>query len=128
MNYDESQKLSTFFIQRLKGLRYGQYIRNNNTNILSDYPFDIILFTFKICRPQIIYILTHKDFKDERHKVNYIMKIVESNINDVQNRVNNAKKSSNKITELEQDNLGYEGASYTKKTKEKKNDRLDKLW
>lgn len=67
---------------RIEGLRKGEYIPNGKETGIC-YPYKIILYTFKLMKGQINNALKSVDFKNEGHKINYILIIIEKNINDI---------------------------------------------
>lgn len=91
LGYDENQKLSRYMILKLLGLHEGNYVANRNIKKNACYPFSVITNTFKACRSKIEYALKHKSFNSEQQKINYIIAIVEGNINDIYIRMKNAK-------------------------------------
>ena len=88
MKYDDNQKLSKNMILRLRGLKDGKYIANNNIQSMDNYSYEIILLTFKYVKNHNLdYILSTKNFKTEDQKFNYIMAIVTNNINTIYNKL-----------------------------------------
>jgi hypothetical protein len=131
MGYDENQSLSKPMVLRLKGLLTGKFMENKNTESSANYTYETILYTFKFCSQNIRVGLHGKSFSDEMHRFNYILKIVEKNINDVYIRLKNAEKSKSKIENVDVKNLHHEGAEYAaseKNTVQKSNPKLDELW
>lgn len=126
--YDDSQSIPSSFILRLKGLTKGKYIENKKIEDKANYSYEIILYTFQICKPSIMNTLSNKTFENESYKFNYICKIVENNINDVYLRVKKAKKTEENIQNMDTKILSHKGGKYQKKTKEIKNKRLKDLW
>lgn len=126
--YDDSQSLPSKFVLMLKGLKKGKYIETKKQEDRADYSYKTILYTFQICKPQIDYALNNVDFNNENHKFNYIVKIVESNLNDVYIRLKKIDEQKTRIKELDTENLlNNNGCVYTKKTKNiRKN--LNDLW
>ena len=127
MGYDENQSLSTKMVLRLKGLLVNKFIENYNVEDTANYSYKVALNTFKFCMPDIQRGLRNNSFKDEDHKFNYVMKIVENNLNNVYMRMKRAEKSTK---EAESYDLS-EVASYesTFKPKESKSsNRLNDLW
>ena len=96
MGYDDNQSLSRNMVLRLKGLANNKFMANNNIKDTADYSYKIILLTFKYCNSSIQRALNNVAFKDESHKFNYILKIVEDNINTVYMRM----KKKNKMQKL----------------------------
>ncbi len=126
--YDDSQSIPSSLVLRLRGLTNGKYIDNNKIENKANYSFQIILYTFQICKPSIMKALQTKVFDDEKSKFNYICKIVENNINDVYMRVQKVNKSEENIEMLDTGILSHNGGKYQKKTVEVKNKKLDELW
>lgn len=127
--YDDSQSIPSSFILRLKGLTKGKYIENRNIEDKADYSYEIILYTFQICKPSIMSALANKVFENETNKFNYICKIVENNINDVYLRVCKVQKSEERINTIDTNILSHNsGSAYQKKTEDIKNKKLNELW
>lgn len=127
MGYDENQSLSRTMVLRLKGLSTNQFMANNNINNTANYSFKIILNTFKFCLPNIQKGLRSNSFKDENHKFNYILKIVESNLNNVYMRMKNVEKAKEKTETVEMNVVTHSGSDYQIKTKETTG-RINNLW
>lgn len=129
MSYDETIKLSKQMVLRLKGMTTGQFMANKKQKINAQYDYKTILITFKMCLPQILqsFELNKTAFKNEMHRFNYAMTIIDNNINDVVIRLGKAKKAEEKTENIKLDNQIHESAEY--KTKSKKiNDDLKELW
>lgn len=125
--YDENQSLSREMVLRLKGLLNNKFIENKNIEDSANYSYRTIINTFKFCLPDIQRGLSSNSFKDEKHKFNYILKIVESNINTVYTRMKNAEKSVKKIESMDMKTATHTGAAYQTKT-EKTSKKLNDLW
>lgn len=126
MNYDENQMLSKAMILRLKGLLTGKFIENKNIEGSANYSYQTILNTFKACSPQIQKAFSSKSFKDEIHKFNYALAIVESNINNMYIRMKNAEKAKEEAKNVIIETYSHVGAEY--KPTEKKKDKFSDLW
>ena len=126
LNYDENQSLSRSIVLRLKGLSNNKFMANNNIKDSANYSYRTILNTFKFCSPQIQKALRTNNFKDEQHKVNYILKIVEPNINNVYMRMKNVEKAKEAIKNATAEVYTHTGAEF--KPKEKKKDKFSDLW
>lgn len=126
--YDSSQSIPSGLVLRLKGLAKGKYIENRSIGDKADYSYEIVLYTFQICKPSIMSAISNKIFESESSKFHYICKIVENNINDVYLRVQRAKKSEENIDKLDTNILSHNGGGYQKKTGELRNKRLNELW
>ena len=69
--YGDSQSIPSNLILRLKGLTKGKYMENRNTEDKADYSYEIILYTFQICKPSIMSALASRTFDSESYKFNY---------------------------------------------------------
>lgn len=128
LQYDDNQKIPDNLVLRLKGLSTGKLIENKSIEDKAKYSFEIVLFTFKLCKTSIISAIKNKDFQNEMGKFIYICAIIENNINDVYLRVTNAKKSQEKTESINVENLNHNGAEYQSKTKDKVNEKFNDLW
>ena len=127
LGYDKDMKIPNYLALRLKGLKNGKFMCNNKTNNFADYTFEEILLTFKINKIAIINATKNTvKFKDEKHRINYIMAIVENKINDVALRNREIKFEIEKSKGIEI-NLNDNKADYVHKTKNVKNSRLKGL-
>lgn len=125
--YDKNQSLSRTMVLRLKGLLSNKFIENNNIEDSANYSYRTILNTFKFCIVDIQRGLRCNSFSDEMHKFNYVLKIVESNINTVYVRMQQAEKSKNKTKKMDTTVATHIGASYQRKTKDILS-KFDDLW
>lgn len=130
LNYDDTMKFPKNLAIRMKGLKYGQYMANNNKNHEAMYDDYTLLCTFKLCRSRIVNYIQNNaiSIKDEEHRINIVMKIVESEVNDVHMRLQAAQQSKQKIQRVSFDTQTSTSAEYKKKTKEKTNKKLDDLF
>lgn len=128
MGYDENQALSSTMVLRLKGLLTNKFIENNNIESTANYSYKTILNTFKFCSSDIHKALRIKNFTDEQHKFNYILKIVEKNINNVYMRMRNVERAREEARNMVVETANHTGAEYQKKTKEVTNKLLNDLW
>lgn len=125
--YDENQSLSRTMVLRLKGLLSNKFIENNNIKDSANYSYRTVLNTFKFCIVDIQRGLRGNSFSDEMHKFNYVLKIVESNINTVYIRMQQAEKLKEKTEKMDISVATHTGASYQRKTKDISN-KFDDLW
>lgn len=128
MGYDENQSLSSAMVLRLKGLLTNKFMENKNIANTANYSYETILNTFKYCSPDIHKALRTNRFVDETHRFNFILKIVERNINTVYIRMKNVEKTKEEAKNTIIDTANHTGAEYQKKTKETTNKLLDDLW
>lgn len=126
MGYDENQALSTTMVLRLKGLLTNKFMENNNIESTANYSYETILNTFKFSSQDIHRALNTNNFRDEMHRFNYILKIVEKNINNVYIKMKNVKKAKEEAKNTSVDISTHTGAEY--KPKEKKSDKFSDLW
>ena len=122
-----NKPLTKTMVLRLQGLKNNQYVKNKNTNDSADYSYKLILATFKYCSKDIEKALKTKKFQGEIHKFNYILAIVESNLNTVYNQIRSKENDKETFKNADFSNLSYEGAEYQTKTNGV-NDRLKNLW
>jgi hypothetical protein len=128
LGYDKEQKLSRQQILRLKGLLNGKYIANNNIEDMSDYSFEIVLITFKFCMPDIRRVLHTVKFRDENHKFNYILRIVEDNINTVYLKMKKLDRAKEEAKKQDfSDAVNYENTFKGSENK-KKTSKFDDMW
>lgn len=114
----EGKNLDQHATMRILGLRVGQYIPNgNNVRGLSrGYDFETILTTMKFSSGSIRQSFGTMQFKDQKHKIDYAMKIITGNVNFVFDRLKNKKNAENRmvISEIVQD---IDLPEYTQKSK-----------
>ena len=101
LQYPNDVALPKYLVMRLKGLRDGKFIVNKKIKSKADYPYSVIMLTFKFCKSNILKAIETKKFKNEQMKVNYIMVIIENNINDIVLRLKDKEKVENKIETVE---------------------------
>ncbi|MCE5220225.1 MAG: hypothetical protein LLF98_02860 [Clostridium sp.] len=125
----KDQSLPKYMVLRLKGLAEGKFIANSNVKPMGKYTYQQILFTFKINKLKIKEIINSSSFKNEEHKFNTIMLIIEKDINDVVTRLNQKIQSERKLESIDLENVTHEGAGYKNKNDGKQlNDELNDLW
>ena len=126
MGYDENQALSSTMVLRLKGLLTNKFIENNNIESTANYSYETILNTFKFCSMEISKALRTNRFVDEMHRFNFILKIVERNINTVYLRMKNLEKAKEEAKSTTIEISTHTGAEF--KPKEKKTNKFSDLW
>lgn len=127
MGYDKNQSLEPYIVLRLKGLADGKTIANKKIKDKAHYSYKLILNTFKYCMPDIQRAVGRIAFKDTCGKFNYIMRIVENNINTVYMRMKNVEKVKEEAVKSD---VSY-AANYVNMFKAKKTNntkKLDDLW
>lgn len=129
MGYDQNQSLSRTMVLRLKGLITNKFIENYNTPDTANYPYQVVLNTFKYCAPDIQKCLANNHFDDEMYKFNYVIKIVESNLNTVYIRMKNAKKAEEEAKNHDMsDAANYVNTFKVRDNDSKKSNKYDDLW
>ena len=128
LGYDNNQALSNTMVLRLKGLSTNKFIENEKIESTANYSYEVILNTFKFCSPTINKSLKTNSWTNEMHRFNYILKIVESNINNVYLRMKNIQKTKEEAQNATIDMANHIGAEYQRKTKETNNKLLKDLW
>ena len=86
LGYSDNIKLPRNLITRLQDLRNGTITKKLEGRVIlskDGYGYDVILNTFLTHGDNIRYALNHKTFNNEQQKINYIMAIIDNNINDV---------------------------------------------
>lgn len=127
MGYNKDQSLSNNMVLRLKGLLTNKFMENKGIKDTANYSYKTILATFKYSYLDIQKALKNVDFKDEQHKFNLILKIVERNINTVYIKMKNAEKAKEEIESIDMTET-VEYVNTFKRKDKKKNNRLDELW
>ena len=126
MGYDENQALSSTMVLRLKGLLTNKFMENKNIEASANYSYETILNAFKYSSLDIQKALRTNNFKDEMHKFNYLLKIVEKNINTVYVKMKNAEKAKEEAKNTMVEVPTHTGAEF--KPKENKKDKFTDLW
>ncbi len=129
-NYDiQTQRLQKKACLVLKGLQCGQNVANNNCEKYGNYPFNVILMTFKANKTHILNAIRNKSFESEANKMSYVCAIVRDKLNDIYSRYLNAQKTQEKVESVDTSIMTHEGAEYKNSNTERKiNKRLEGLW
>jgi hypothetical protein len=108
LDYTSEQQLPKFLITRLQDLRNGTIMKKDVGRIVKSkngYRYEVILDTFLKKGDYIRWAFKNKTFNNEHNKINYMMAIIESDINDTYiefntlKQVENIKKKNNIIEE-----------------------------
>ena len=126
LGYDENQALSSTMVLRLKGLLTNKFIENGNIASTANYSYETILNAFKYSSFDIQKALRTNTFKDEMHRFNYILKIVEKNINTVYVKMRNIEKAKEEAKNTVVEVPIHTGAEF--KPRENKKDKFTDLW
>ncbi|RKJ35339.1 hypothetical protein D7X33_38470, partial [Butyricicoccus sp. 1XD8-22] len=89
LDHIEKQKfheLDVYIASEILGYEIGQivppFLKKRIKKLAEKYEYEVIKLCFEYLKRDFNYYLTNKEFEDEQHKVNYIMVIIENNIND----------------------------------------------
>lgn len=115
LGYTDDMKLSKQQVLRLKGMSKGQFIINNKQKQNAQYSFNTIKLTFMFSKLAINKALSTKNFPNEMAKFNYIMAIVDGNLNEVSLRLK-AKEKAEKEAEKQINKLKIDINTTTKTT------------
>ena len=124
LQYPNDVALPKYLVMRLKGLRDGKFIVNKKIKSKADYPYSVIMLTFKFCKSNILRAIETKNFKNEQMKINYIMVIIENNINDIVLRLKDKEKAE-KEAERQINKLKIETPILVNKTKSDNSNKHD---
>lgn len=129
LEYDDNMMFPKYLALKLQGIKKGQHIANNNIQAQAHYDDKTLLCAFKLCKKKIVTYLhkNEKKIKDEQHKINLIIKMIEPEINDMYLRLQEAERVKARVENGSFDNQLNTGADYIKKTKEV-NDKMKKLF
>ena len=126
LNMPEGRQLSKTLSERLQSLRFGEYqIKGRKETQV--YTYEQMYYTFVICRTSIQQGLKFNKINKDVDISNYIMAIIMNNINDVANRIEDKKKSDEKLNEITQ-NINTTKYEYIKQENNKVGKLLDNLW
>lgn len=128
LGYDENQSLSKNMVLRLKGMLNGKFMANNSTEDNANYSYDVVINTFKYSMPDIQRALNNVSFANEGHKFNYIMRIVDSNLNTVYIRMKRAEKVKKEVIKEESTVDNHKAVEYKPVKKTVKKDKFSDLW
>ena len=127
--YEGMKPLPKGTVLRLKGMLEGKFMANNNIEDIADYSYEILLNTLKYSLPDIQKGFKNNTFKDEKHRTNYALKIVEENLNTVYVKMESAKKAEDKTDLVDTAIITHEGAKYKADNKKiHSKSRLNDLW
>ena len=128
LNYDENQSLSRTMVLRLKGLCSNKFIENKSITSTANYSYLVILNTFKYSILDIRNALKVHRFNDENHKFNYILRIVESNINTVYLKMKESEITKKKIEQTDISRVNEYVNNFKPKPDKKRKINYDDMW
>lgn len=125
--YNNSRIASPYLRKRIKELAY-------NSDGEQIYTFKMILYAVMTHANEIKWAFSNKEFKNENHKINYLMVIIGNDMNDIKNRVLERQREQQVATQqiesaqiLADNNILLGSNRYIRKTEEV-NERLKELW
>lgn len=127
LGYDDGTTLSKNQVLKVRGLQNGKFIANNNIEGSGNYSYEVIFNTFKFCTLDIQKRLSSMSFNDENHKFNYVLRIVEDNLNNVYIKMKKMEKSEKEAESYDIMDIANYKATFRPK-ENKVNDRLKHLW
>lgn len=98
LNYSETQKLPNSLVTRIQDLRNGTIMQRGVGRVVKSkdgYTYQTILNTLLTLSDKIRWAFNNKDFTGESNKINYMMAIIDSNINDLVVRENTTNNNNN---------------------------------
>lgn len=104
LGYTKEQKLPKFLIVRLQDLRNGTIVKKGEGRVVKSkegYKYEIMFDCLLSSGEAIRWAIKNKNFINEKTKINYLMAIVESNIND--NYLLYLSRERNKSNEITND-------------------------
>lgn len=117
---DVIQSLPKHAVMRLKGLTCGKYMENSYIADKAKYKLDVVLNTFKFCKPEIMRALRSVSFTDEKHKINCVCRIVEDNLNTVYLRMKRNENVKKKTESMDMEIACNTDLSYANTNKKEK--------
>jgi len=105
LDYKEGMQLSSYIRGKLQGLRTGDFTvkKGDIINECKGYPYNIVLMTFKIMKLSISTSVKNKTFNNDNHKFNYILKIIQNNINDIYKRYEEKQEGKRNLKNIKID-------------------------
>lgn len=120
-------------VDRLMGLRSGQFAprRNSKVNgVKGGYSYEVILKTVKYKKLDLLIALKDESkFKNESHKIDYLMVIIQNNVHDVYWKLKQKKESDDRLEKLSIEyNADDEFVNKTNIKNNKVSNKLSHLW
>ena len=99
------------------------------------YTYQMILYAAMTHANEIKFAFQNKDFKNEQHKINYIMVVISNDMNRIKQKVLDYQREQDKAEtyalnaqDLANSNLLHGGQRYVRKTENVIDERLEDLW
>jgi len=103
---DKFNELDIYIAVEILGNEMGQIVppllKRRVKELRKTYEYEVIKLCFEFIKKDLDYFLNNNEFKDEQHKINYIMVVVNSTINDtykIWKRKKEMERVSNNISE-----------------------------
>ena len=105
----EKQKFNevdVYIAAEILGYEIGQitppFLKKRVKKLAESYDYEVIKLCFETLKNDLHYYLNNRDFHDEQHKVNYIMVVIENNINDVYKKWKREKTTQMKQKKMDE--------------------------
>lgn len=129
LGYEKTQKLQRAGVNRVRGLSKGQVFANNKQEQHGEYPYEVILLTLKANKSKVVNAMRNKNFASEAQAIGYMAAIIRDRLNDMYTRYINAKKSQERVENIDTNIIEYQGAEYKPTENNNKNeDKYKDLW
>ena len=128
LGYDENQSLSRNMVLRLKGMANNKFMANNKIVDTANYPYEVILNTFKYCILDIRNAIKTHQFTDENHKFNYILRIVEGKLNTVYLRMKEVEQSKKEMEQADISRVNEYKNNFQSIPTKKRKKNYDDMW
>lgn len=126
MKLPESCAIPRTMVLKIDGLSKGEYISNSKIEPVATYQYEDILSAFKIAEQKM---RNKTNFKSSEHRLNYAIKIVENNINEIVKERIRKSENERKIEELNMSHQLNERADYIPSPKlNTKSKIINSLW
>ena len=126
---DKFNELDIYIAVEILGNELGQIVppllKRRVKELRKNYEYEVIKLCFEYIKQDLNYFLTNTEFKDEQHKINYIMVVVKNTINDtykIWKRKKELERTSNNISESLQVDVNEIEQISNKKSNKQKND------
>lgn len=132
--WSDKQRVPKHLVSRIQGIKTGEFVPNRNGKVYGNangYPYDVILKTIKYKKLEMVIAFKDKSkFKDDEHRVNYLISIILSNINDVYMKLKAKKESDQRLEtlQIEFNENQHEFNNKTNLNENKVSNKLKHLW
>ena len=135
LGIDKKFNVPRMLVDRILGLHSGQYAPRKNSKVFGEevngYPYEVILKTVKYKKLEMVISLKDQSkFKDDQHKINHVIVIIQNHINDVYWKLKQKEESDKRLDSLDikfNENQ-QEFKSNAKITENKVSKKLKHLW